>query len=140
MDGVPVDLTFRFYDADTAGNLLVTLQQMAVQVTGGVFNVLIGSGTLTKGAEPTLTEVFQNHRRVWMSIEVGTDGEMGPRLRIASVAYAFSAEKAATAEDLTHIDPRPVAPANPRIGDVFLDSSVGNVLKVWDGAFWKACW
>jgi len=136
LDGVTVDLIFRFYDADTAGNLLLTVQQTGVQVTEGILNVLIGSGTATPGTEHTLAGVFQKNPVVWMSTEVGTDGEMVPRKRLASVGYALMAGKAA---DLSHIVPRATAPSNPTMGDVYVDSTDGK-LKVYDGTTWQACW
>ena len=83
-----VTLTFRFYDADTAGNLLLTVQQPNVSVNQGLYNVLIGSGVVS-GPENTLSELFRDNADLWMSVEVGTDGEMAPRHRIASVPYAL---------------------------------------------------
>jgi len=89
LDGVSVVLTFRFYDAETGGTLLLTMVQNSVQVTEGVFNVLIGSGASGAGSETTLADVFQNHQDVWISQEVNADGEMSPRRRIATVPYSF---------------------------------------------------
>ena len=92
--------------------------------------------TVTAGAEDTLAKVFQNHGVVWMSTEVGSDGEMTPRKRIAAVGYAFMAGKAA---DLSHIEPRSSAPANPTEGDVYMDATT-HKLMVYDGTTWQACW
>ena len=133
LDGVSVDLTFRFYDAETGMNLLLTALQTSVQVSGGSFSVLLGSGTLTPGTESILSAVFQNHSEVYMSTEVDTDGEMTPRQRIGSVGYAFKAG------GLSHIVPRDVAPAQPSEGDIYMDNNT-DTLMVYDGNDWQACW
>jgi len=136
LDGVAEDLTFRFYDDEAAGNLLVTVEPKSVQVTQAVFNVLIGSGTVTAGTESKLRNVFQNNRTVWMSTEVGTDGEMTPRKRIALVAYAL---QAGTSADLSKIIPRSTAPSNPTEGMVYWDATT-HKLMAYDGTTWQACW
>jgi len=133
LDGVSVDLTFRFYDAAMAGNPLFTVQQTGIQVSDGIFNVLIGSGTVTAGSESGFAEVFQKHGSVWMSTEVGNDGEMTPRQRIGSVPYALRAG------DLSHYEPRGSAPENPVEGDVYWDSTA-HKLMCFDGTTWQACW
>ncbi len=91
-DGSTVDLTFAFYGVETGGTAYLTVLQEDVAVTGGLYNVLIGSGTVTPGTEPSLSAVFQNHQDVWMGVEVESDGEMSPRSRIASVPYALKVE------------------------------------------------
>jgi len=136
LDGVAVDLTFRFYDDEEVGKLLLTEQQMGIQITEGTFNVLIGSGTVTPGTENTLPDVFENHNMIWLSTEVGSDGEMTPRQLIAPAGYAIMAENTA---DLTHVVPRSTAPANPSKGMVYMDDST-NTLMVYDGTTWQACW
>jgi len=136
LDGVLVNLTFRFYDDHAAGSPLLTVEQTDVQVTEGLFNVLIGSGTVTAGSESTLGDLFRNHRSVWMSTEVGSDGEMTLRKPIASVGYATIAGSAA---DLTRVVPRFVAPENPSKGMVYMDDTT-NTLMVFDGSIWQACW
>ena len=103
---------------------------------------LIGSGSVTAGTELGMTEVFQNHGGVWMSTEVGSDGEMTPRKRIGGVGYAFKAceaESALTAKNLTHIEPRSAAPPDPVEGDVYM-SSTTHRLYIYDGSLWQACW
>ncbi len=58
----------------------------------GLFNVLIGSGTITPGTETALADVFQKHADVWLGVEVNEDGEMIPRSRIGSVPFASKAD------------------------------------------------
>ena len=141
-----MDLTFRFYDAATEGDLLLTVQQTGVQVVDGLFNILVGSEIVSAGTEERLADVFQNHGAVWMSTEVNLDGEMMPRRLIGSVGYAFragkakEAERATTAADLSHIKPRGKAPTDPKPGDLYIDANDNNRLKVYDGTTWQACW
>ncbi|MFC1682904.1 hypothetical protein ACFL0G_01685, partial [Candidatus Zixiibacteriota bacterium] len=42
--------------------------------------------------------------------------------------------------DVIRLEPRATAPASPSPGDMYIDSSDSNKLKVWDGAMWRACW
>jgi formylglycine-generating enzyme required for sulfatase activity len=65
--------------------------QEDVVVTGGLYNLLIGSGTITPGTESSLAAVFQKHADVWMGVKVDADAEMTPRARVSSVPYALSA-------------------------------------------------
>ena len=84
-----VNLTFRFYDLETGGSLLLTVEQNGVQVNDGIFNVAIGTGTITAGAASDLSQVFRENVDVWLGVEVGADGEMSPRQKMASVPYAL---------------------------------------------------
>jgi hypothetical protein len=111
-------------------------------VTDGIFNCLIGSGTVSAGTEDGLVEVFRNNTGVWMTTEVNTDGEMTPRKLIGSVGYAVKSDEAETAQNainLSHIEPVATAPANPVEGDVYMDSTT-HKLMVYDGSTWQACW
>jgi len=87
-----VDLTFRFYGAQTGDSLYLTVLQADVTVTDGIYNVLIGSGTVTPGTEPDLASVFQKHPEVWMGTAVGADPEMTPRQRITSAPYSLAVD------------------------------------------------
>jgi microcystin-dependent protein len=75
-------LTFRIYDAETAGNLLWEEVQPAVVVQKGIFNVLLGSVT-------NLNLVFD--KAYFLEIKVGSE-VMSPRQRMASCAYAMRSE------------------------------------------------
>ncbi len=81
------NLTFRIYDTQTTGNLLWSETQPNVSVSRGLFSVSLGSVT-------PLNLLFD--RPYWLSIKVGTDGEMVPRQALTSVPYAL---RAATAAD-----------------------------------------
>lgn len=86
------DLTFRFYDAENGGNLLLTDQHSAVNVKNGLYNVMLGGGTVTPGMEPNLLSVFKNHSDAWLSVQVESDSEMSPRQRISSSGYAINSD------------------------------------------------
>ena len=80
-----------------------------------------------------LSNVFQEGSTVWMSTEVGRDGEMSPRKLIGSVGFAFKAG------DVTRFVPRTTPPVNPKEGEVFMDLAT-HTLLVFDGTTWQACW
>ena len=95
------DMTFRFYDTDggvcpaAGGTLLLTddhLSGSAVNVTNGMFNVLLGTGTITAGSASDLSEVFRDNAAVFLEVEVAGD-LLCPRTPIASAPYAINAGK-----------------------------------------------
>ncbi len=91
-------LTFSVYGALSGGTSLWTETQ-AVQVTDGLFNVLLGS------VVPLSPTLFSGVER-YLGVRVENDAEMTPRQRIVSVGYAFRAE---TADDVSGRD---IAPAS----------------------------
>ncbi len=84
--GTPVNstvgMTFKFYNAASAGALLHTESQPSVVVTNGNFNVLLGSPT------PILLPFDVPY---WLSVTITGDPEMSPRQPLASSPYAFRA-------------------------------------------------
>jgi hypothetical protein len=62
-------------------------------VSGGLFTVALGSGTLTTGSESTLPAVFANHAAVYLAVKVASDAEMTPRIQVASAPFAENAAK-----------------------------------------------
>lgn len=42
--------------------------------------------------------------------------------------------------EVMRIEPSPFPPPDPQPGDMYIDASDGNRLKVFDGAVWQACW
>lgn len=102
LDGA-YDMVFRFYSADIGGDeFLVDTHTMAsggrIVVTGGLFNAVLFSGTVTDGGGPGIFlsafELFQNSE-VWLQVEVGHDmvplEPLTPRVRIVSAPYAMNA-------------------------------------------------
>jgi len=110
-DGNPitgsVTVTFSIYDVPTGGAPLWTETQN-VTVTDGVFNTLLGS------TNPLTPPVFSSEE-TYLGIQIEGDGEIQPRQRLASVAYAFFANDANTLRGMT---PDDFVPAN-HIQDYF---------------------
>ena len=103
LTGSTVDLTFRFYSAATGGTLYLTVIQQDVAVNNGLYNVLVGSGAITPGAEISLADVSPTTPRCRLGVAVDADPEMTPRSRIASVPYALACSSSAGI-DLSLID------------------------------------
>jgi hypothetical protein len=88
-------ITFRIYTTQTDGSPIWSETQ-TVSVSGGLFNVLLGS------VNPLSATVFSGTDR-WL--EVVVEGQtLSPRQRIASVAYSIQAEEAKNADMLDGSD------------------------------------
>jgi len=77
-----VSIEFNIYDVDSGGVALWTETQ-TVDVSDGLFQVTLGDVT-------ALDLTFENDSH-WLGINVAADGEMIPRTRITSTAYAINA-------------------------------------------------
>ncbi|PYQ11412.1 MAG: hypothetical protein DMH00_08245 [Acidobacteria bacterium] len=91
------DMTFHFFDAVTAGNEILVDAHTGgggVVVTGGLFNVQLGGGTVTDGSGPgsyaSLAELFRDYAGVWMEVQVGAE-TLTPRIRVQAEPYALNA-------------------------------------------------
>ena len=93
------DMTFRFFTAEVGGSEILvdthdTLNDNPVTVTGGMFNVALGGGTIIDGSGPgifvSLRKVFKVYQEVYLDVEV--NGEvLVPRVRVIAAAYAMNA-------------------------------------------------
>lgn len=83
-------MTFKIYDAESEGTE-VWSETRTVAVSGGLFNVLLGS------VNPLSASHFSGPDR-WLEVKVGSDEPMTPRQRIASVPYALQAQEAVNAD------------------------------------------
>ncbi len=86
------DIVFKIYNVSSSGSPLWTGTYTAsngnpVATNNGFFHVLLGSGTGN-----TMTVDFSQDE-YYLSMAVGSDSEMTPRQRIASVPQAFNADK-----------------------------------------------
>lgn len=86
------DIEFTIYNVPSAGTSLWTekwsstaIPSSPVLVTGGVFNVMLGT------IAPFPNGFFADNPNTYLGIKVGADSEMLPRQKIASVGYAFAA-------------------------------------------------
>ena len=91
------DMTFGFYDALSGGTQIlldVHAVPAGIVVTGGQFNVQLGTGTLSDGSGPGtytgLDQVFRDYAAVWMELIVGGQ-TLSPRVRVVGAPYALNA-------------------------------------------------
>jgi hypothetical protein len=93
--GVSLDTTvamiFTIYDDSTGGSAKWTETQPAVQVSAGIFNVLLGSVN-------SLSNTVFNQASRWLGVQLGGDPELTPRQQIAAVGYAFCSAESDTAD------------------------------------------
>ena len=81
-------MIFRLYNAASGGTPLWTEQwtgSNSVQVSDGLFNVMLGS--LTSIPQSIIT----GNNNLFLGITVGTDSEMAPRVQLGSVPFAVQA-------------------------------------------------
>jgi len=76
-------MVFRIYSASTGGTALWTETQSSVSATSGKFSVQLGSVT-------ALNLDFSTD--YWLSIQVGADAEMSPRVRLTSMGYGIRSD------------------------------------------------
>ncbi|MEM7309796.1 MAG: hypothetical protein AAF682_24180, partial [Planctomycetota bacterium] len=94
-----VDVELRVYDDALAGTLLWS-ELHAASAANGLVDLLLGSVT------PFPTNLFAGSDR-FLAVKVGTDPEMTPRVRIASVPFALHAASAVEADDVPGKDITP---------------------------------
>ena len=83
-----VNMIFRLYAAASGGSPLWEEQWTganSVQVSDGLFNVMLGSVT------PIPPSVITGNSNLFLGITVGTDSEMSPRVQLGSVPFATQA-------------------------------------------------
>ena len=83
-----VNMIFRLYSAASGGSPLWEEQwtgSNSVQVSDGLFNVMLGSLT------PIAQSVITGNSNLFLGITVGTDSEMSPRVQLGSVPFATQA-------------------------------------------------
>jgi hypothetical protein len=89
-------MVFRFFDDPTAGNELLVDTHAAVTVTGGLFNVEIGSGSVADGSGSgtfsTLADVFAQHTDLYLEVEVSGEA-LSPRTTVSAAGYALNARR-----------------------------------------------
>ncbi len=123
--GTPA-MTFRLYDTGAGcpggGTLLLTDAHASVPVSGGLFNVALGSGTAPPGG---LSAAFRDNAAVWVEIEVSTE-VLCPRVRVESSAYALMSGGLNTLDDVG------IGTASP---SEKLEVDLGNILVQGAGSF-----
>jgi len=127
--GAPVSdgthsITFRIYDAETAGSLLWEETQ-SVTTQKGIFSVMLGGVT-------NLDLAFD--KPYFLEIKVGTE-VMSPRQQIASAGYAYRADKASNSDAVDSIHASALPEANKLLS---LDAQAklpASALKVYDSGW-----
>jgi len=90
MTATAVPMTFALYETVSGGSP-VWIEVLLVDVNNGLFNVILGS----QPNNPIFVDLFSGW--TYLGISVDIEDEMTPRQKIVSVAYAFVAEHANTA-------------------------------------------
>ncbi len=93
------DIAFSFWDAVSGGNEILDDAHLVsgtggVAVTNGLFNIALGSGTLTDGpgtgTYTSLDQVFRDYPAVWLQVQIGSE-TLSPRTQVIAAAYALNA-------------------------------------------------
>jgi len=91
---------FSLYDASSAGTRLWTANgtvgaptALTVNVTNGLFTVLLGDTSVAGGSQNTLDTVNWNSDQIYLGVTINADAEMAPRKRFASAPQAFNARQ-----------------------------------------------
>jgi hypothetical protein len=79
------DLTFRIYSAKEGGQELWTEGHTGVQVSKGIFSIILGS------INPLADFQTPFDKPYWLGIEVNNGGELSPRIELVSSAYSLNA-------------------------------------------------
>jgi len=97
-DGTPLNgdypIQFSIYADSTGGVALWTESHTSVSVSEGLFHVFLGSVA-------DLPDTLFDEADRWLGINVDSDGEMSPRIRIGSVPYALKSGDAGPDGDWT---------------------------------------
>jgi hypothetical protein len=91
-----LEMTFRLFDSESNGTEMWSETHSAVEVTGGLFQVLLGSVT------PFPAGLFDG-TQLWLQTEVGVE-VLAPRKPCVSVAYSHRANSAEMILDYTLTD------------------------------------
>jgi hypothetical protein len=89
-------MTFRLYDLAGGGTSL-WMETKSVGVTNGLFSTLLGDTTALN------VDAF-NGGDLWLGVQVGSDPEALPRIRVAHAPYAIWANLAANATNAANAD------------------------------------
>ncbi|MCD6417681.1 hypothetical protein J7M00_02725 [bacterium] len=101
--GVALDgnytIDFRIYAVETGGSP-IWHQKKTVTVTNGLFDVQLNLSLTgdTEDEDTSRGDTLKFDRPYWITLEVGSDGEMSPREKLAPVSFAFRSIYADTAD------------------------------------------
>ena len=93
-------MTFRLYSSVAGGDILYEQTEPSVPIVDGIFTVVLGK------TNPVPLDVVALDT-LYLGVSVNNEGEMEPRLRISSSAYAFRAASAKKANDAETLGGQP---------------------------------
>lgn len=110
----------------------------AFEINGGVLEAYLGAPPM-----PLLPEgIFKNDTNLYLGMTVGTSPELRPRIKFATVPYAFKASFSDTAAIAVSLTPNSVTDVNVVDGSISLDklsqsgANSGDIIK-WNGLQWS---
>jgi hypothetical protein len=111
-------MVFRFYSASSGGDEILVDTHGTVTVSGGLFNIALGGGTVADGSGPgvytSLSRVLADYDDVHLEVQVG--GEiLSPRIALASAGFALNARRV-----------RGLEIVSGGALDLYVDASTGN--------------
>lgn len=120
-------MTFALYNVPSGGTLLWSESQ-TVSVTGGIYNVVLGSL-----GNPIDAAVLEGER--YLGVKVGTDAEMIPRQPLTAAPFAIRAALSEDAGSLDGMDSSEFAPKTHshtfgEITDVATDAQIPDTITV----------
>jgi hypothetical protein len=113
-------VTFRLYTASSGGSAVWTEAQL-ISTRNGVFNALLGKITPLPGSFNT---------SYWMSLQVGADPELAPRLEMTAVSYSM---QSAISDSTRNVADGSITAAHLADGSVTVNKIVPNFVASIDG-------
>lgn len=124
------DMSFRFFDAASAGTPILYDEHLAVgtgavTITGGLFNVGLGSGNVQDDTGPgtysLLSDMFRDYGSVWVEIQVGAE-ILTPRIPVRAAPYAHNADTVGGIEPSTFLNTS--ATSQTKSGNLTVDGTI----------------
>ncbi|MGI6423381.1 MAG: tail fiber domain-containing protein [Candidatus Dojkabacteria bacterium] len=137
------DFQVKYYSAQSAGTLYLTETFLNKEIGdyGGVFNLSLGSGTMTPGIYSTLDQVINNSNSVYIEILFSPAGnetytETFSRMPLQAAPYAIRSKYAGVAQGAFKFENAANATGyTGSDGMVYYDTTDG-VLKLYSGGTW----
>ncbi len=119
--GVPISdpaltVVLRIWDSPSGGTTLYT-ESKTVSVAAGLLSTVIGDTT------PLPDNLFEENSDLYLGVQLGTDVEIVPRHRFATVPYAIRAKSASSADDVPGMD---ITPNTVTVNGVPVIDAAGN--------------
>jgi subtilisin-like proprotein convertase family protein len=125
-------MIFSFYDSADAAEAVLSIPEVDVEVSSGLYNVVLDFGQNNPAG---------THEALWLGVTVA-DADEFPRVPLTSVFYATRAHIAGTAKALactgcisaSMLDFDPVTPDELAVGDLTVDGTVSATAFEGDGS------